>query len=328
MQNNDWLQFLSTQGFEQTEHGLHLNGEPTTETDSLVDLSNLAVASVEGEDAQAFLQGQLSNDITLLTDQHLHQLAAYCNPKGRMLALFNVLKTQNGYALIAPTAIMEKVLPRLKMFVMRSKVIIAPSNQVLLGFYSSAENSNKVAASLRSFQGEVFQHASDPRRYFLLADLQNTESLWLDTKQIYKRADSRSWQLWDIQAGIPQLFIENYEALIPQTVNLDLVGGVNFKKGCYPGQEIIARVKYRGKPKTRMITATCSSSAEVSIGMPAFIENKDSSAGNVINACKTDEGYRLNISVPVTHLREGAVYLDEGKTLEIERAAMPNEITV
>jgi len=101
-----------------------MNASP--ETPVYYDLAELSTSRVRGDDAEPFLQGQLSNDITHLSVDSPHQFSAYCSPKGRILALFHILKLEDGYALIAPRSIMEKVLPRLKMFVMRSAVEIAP----------------------------------------------------------------------------------------------------------------------------------------------------------------------------------------------------------
>lgn len=282
------------------------------------DLSNLCIVKVSGDDAQHFLQGQLSNDITHLNDAKAHQLSSYCNPKGRMLALFHVLKLETAYALIAPCAIMDKVLPRLKMFVMRAAVEIKPlENLKLIGLYAPGKSTTELATS--SAHGtHIVKHSSDEHRFFMLSHGKVEGEL----------KSSNEWNSLDICQHLPQIYIECYETLVPQSVNLDIVGGVNFQKGCYPGQEIVARIKYRGKPKTRMIGVKLRQNEQITIGAPVFIDERNNAAGQVINVARSTEDMLLSISIPVTHLLKGAVYLDEARTISLERLNCPYEITI
>ncbi len=291
----------------------------TLDNSVFYDLSDLGIASVKGDDASEFLQGQLSNDIQHLSENQPHQLSAYCNPKGRMLALFQILQLDAGYALIAHRAILDKVLPRLRMFVMRSAVEINPlDDTILLGLHATGEAKSEMLAALPARSTRIANHINDNDRFFILT----SEKFEDRFKTI------NEWNRLDIEQNLPQLYIETYEALIPQSVNLDIVGGVNFKKGCFPGQEIVARVKYRGKPKTRMIGVKTSPAKPVELGAPVFIEGRNSAAGQVVNIANNEDFTLLSISVPVTHIYEGNVYLDEAGTLLLERLACPYEVTV
>jgi folate-binding protein YgfZ len=282
------------------------------------DLSGLSIAEVSGDDAPAFLQGQLSNDITHLDEDSSHQLSAYCNPKGRMLALFHVLQFNGAYLLIAPHAVMDKVLPRLSMFVMRSAVEIKPVEGLsLLGLHAPGITDEELITIVGAGMHRA-KLQNDPERYFLLTAEKINEPL-----ETYNE-----WNRLDIEQNLPQIYIESYEALIPQSVNLEIIGGVNFKKGCFPGQEIIARVKYRGKPKTRMIGVKLSGSEPVEVGASIYVDQRDRSAGEVINVADGAEDTLLSISVPATHISQGALYLDEGKTIKLERIISPYEITL
>jgi len=285
---------------------------------SYYDLSDLSIISVKGDDAQTFLQGQLSNDIAHLNEDSPHQLSAYCNPKGRMLALFHVLEFDGDYLLIAPRAIMDKILPRLRMFVMRSAVEISPVEDLnLLGLHAPGIAGEELTA-LEAQGASIARHHSDHDRYLLLCSEKINEEL----------NTSNEWKRLDIKQNLPQIYINSYEALIPQSVNLDIVGGVNFKKGCFPGQEIIARVKYRGKPKTRMIGVQLSGTQSVDVGASIYIDERERSAGEVINVACDETNTLLSISVPVTHISEGALYLDENRTIALERLNSPYEITI
>lgn len=288
-----------------------------TESTTVYDLSSLGVARVSGKDASDFLQGQFSNDIQALNEAQPHQLAAYCNPKGRMLAIFHVLRLDHGaYALLAPHDIMDKVLPRLKMFVMRAAVDIRlDEGQTLLGVNLAGGG---LPEDLSLSIDKIFSHSLDPtRRLVLVQRMPDSELLPVD-----------DWNGLDIRQDLPQVFIQTCEAFIPQSLNLDIVGGVNFKKGCYPGQEIIARVKYRGKPKTRMIGVAIQTEKMIEIGAPIFIEGRKKSAGQVANIARDGEQTLLSITVPVTHLSEGSLYLDEALTVKLERLPCPYDISV
>ena len=282
------------------------------------DLSDLSIATVTGDDAQTFLQGQLSNDITHLSQDTPHQLSAYCNPKGRVLALFHVFRSDDTYFLAAPCAIMDKVVPRLKMFIMRSAVEIKPlENLNLLGLHAPDITAGELAA-LEDTNTYIARHCNDQHRFFVLSSENiNTELV-----------SYNEWQRLDIEQNLPQINIQSYESFIPQSINLDIVGGVNFKKGCFPGQEIIARVKYRGKPKTRMIGVTLPSTKTVEVGTSIYIEGRDRSTGEVINVASDGDNTILSISVPVTHVNEGALYLDETRAISLQRLNSPYEITV
>lgn len=266
-----------------------------------------------------FLQAQLSNDIALLNDEIPHQMSAYCNPKGRVLALFHILKLGAEYALIAPTTVLTKVLPRLKMFIIRAAVNIEQKDDMrLTGLQLLKGSFDEADALFGKVSKFIRQHSHDPKRFFII-DLEQISSASLDNNQ---------WRLIDINQHLPQIYLQLHEALIPQSLNLDIIGGVNFKKGCFPGQEIIARVKYRGKPKTRMIGVSVAQKDLIEVGAPIYIESREKSAGLIIDTAQNSGATFLSITVPVTHITNGTLYLDEAKTIELERLNCPYQITI
>jgi folate-binding protein YgfZ len=201
---------------------------------------------------------------------------------------------------------------------MRSAVEIKPlDDTILLGLHATGDAKSETLAALNARSILIANHHNDHDRFFILT----SEKIEDRFKTI------NEWNRLDIEQNLPQLYIETYEALIPQSVNLDIVGGVNFKKGCFPGQEIVARVKYRGKPKTRMIGVKSSPAKPVELGAPVFIEGRNSAAGQVVNIANNDGFTLLSISIPVTHIYEGNIYLDEARTLMLERLSCPYEIT-
>lgn len=293
---------------------------PTTMITSkahLCKLSHLAHANVYGDDAFAFLQGQLTNDLAQLTEQKPHQLSAYCNPKGRVLALFNIIKYQQGFLLIAPREVLLKTLPRLKMFVMRSSVSIEKIDNLSIHGLSNIQSFSDIRQNL---DAAVIKHSLDAHRYFLLS---TDEKISSSLKANLKKIHSSAWDKMDIQQNIPQVFTQNIETFIPQSINLDLLGAVNFKKGCFSGQEIIARVKYRGKPKTRMIGVTSSKINNIDIGASVYIENRNSAVGIVVNKSLMDTCEYLNITIPISHISSGKIYSDVNKTQSFDRISSP-----
>lgn len=188
---------------------------------------------VSGADAFDFLQAQLSNDLRLL-DQRDELLAAWCNPKGRVICILRIRRSDDGYVLILPAELAESVLQRLTLFRFRSRVEFqpAPASPPDLGIQGSAEE----------------------------------------------------WLLDNLRSGRPEVWQAQSEAFTPHMLNLDLIGAISFDKGCYPGQEIVARTHYRGATKRR--THRFEAARPVAVG--ARVSDGERDIGEVLNAIGTD----------------------------------------
>lgn len=188
---------------------------------------------VSGADAFDFLQAQLSNDLRLL-DQRDELLAAWCNPKGRVICILRIRRSDAGYVLILPAELAESVLQRLTLFRFRSRVEFqpAPASPPDLGIQGSAEE----------------------------------------------------WLLDNLRSGRPEVWQAQSEAFTPHMLNLDLIGAISFDKGCYPGQEIVARTHYRGATKRR--THRFEAARPVAVG--ARVSDGERDIGEVLNAIGTD----------------------------------------
>jgi folate-binding protein YgfZ len=226
----------------------------------LAPLTDLAVIQVSGADALAFLQGQLSNDVRALQDGY-SQLGAYCTPKGRMLALFRLVRRADAYLLLLPAEIAEAVLKRLRMFVMRSKVLVedVSDHWLVLGVGGVGAAATfgvdlPQAPDTGVWQGELgLVRLPDRReRYLALASPERLGALWPALSRGTPIEGPEGWRLLDVRAGLPQVYKETQESFVPQMANLDLINGISFTKGCYPGQEIVARMHYLGNLKRRM----------------------------------------------------------------------------
>ncbi|RFA28360.1 hypothetical protein CAI21_12335 [Alkalilimnicola ehrlichii] len=261
---------------------------------SLAPLPSQAVIRVTGADAAEFLHSQLSNDIRGLGEAETC-LAAYCNPKGRMLALFRVVRDGDDFLLLLERELMATVLPRLKMFVLRAKVTLSEETEMLaLGIARTEAPLKALFGDLPQGKGVVrdtnaylLRLPSAERLYLLLAKPAEMSRYWPSLTADAAVVGTAAWRLLMIRAGLPDVFGATQESLIPQTVNLDLLDGINFKKGCYPGQEIVARMHYLGKLKRRMYRVRVASQ-EIAAGGEVR-DAKDALVGELVLAAPSDE---------------------------------------
>ena len=229
----------------------------------ICDAGDLGLILVTGDDAEEFLQNQLSNDITHIDESHF-QLSSYSTPKGRMLAIFRVVRISNGFILITPHSLVNSLLQRLQMFVIQSKVVLADASSHFFRFAIQSDLSGIIGHSLLSHKtGEVYQDdnlislrfdnlGQQSRYLFLCLSPDQAKSLWDEFSRALTVTSFDAWRLAEIESGMPVIYPETSEEFVLQMSNLDLLDGVSFKKGCFPGQEIVARMQYLGKLKRRL----------------------------------------------------------------------------
>ena len=196
-------------------------------------LKNRSLLNVSGSDSESFLQGQLSNDISKLGKSEI-QINAYCQHQGKIIGLFWVMRYQNGFLLSFPNELLEKIKSRLEMFVIMSEVVIEDLSNHLFQI------------------GLINEKKSDV--YILNNKLSIEISDTLD-KDSDDFADIEEWNKSYFDSSIPEVYTSTSEKLVPQMLNLDINEvGVNFSKGCYPGQEVVARLHYLGSAKRRLFS--------------------------------------------------------------------------
>ena len=234
-----------------------------------INLNNtLACVTIKGIDATTFLQGQFTNDVNHLK-QHETQLSANLNNKGRVFANFWLTKENDTYILITTHSIMDKLISRLKMYVLRSKVEFEKLTTNII------------------FTDNI--QSMDNNLVILKIELPNNHYLVLTSEDIVIQ-DTSFWKLFLINHGIPQIYPETQEQLIPQHINFDELNGLNFKKGCYIGQEIVARMHYLGRSKRKMFRFL--SDYELSIGQTVFspkLNNQE--VGIIVDIVKREVNY-------------------------------------
>lgn len=226
----------------------------------LVLLNDLAVLAVTGDDAVDFLHKQLSNDVLHLEATEA-RWAAYCTAQGRMLASMVVWRpSDKELRLLLASDIAAAIAKRLSMFVLRAKVHIELLDHAVLGCVLTAD-----ADALSNMPTGPWGRMEDATGEWITAPhgAGQPARAWLISPIAQSAGSSNgAWGVADVQAGLPWIRSASQDMFIPQTLNMDLNGGIDFKKGCYPGQEIIARSHYRGTIKRRMAYGTVSWAAD------------------------------------------------------------------
>ncbi|MFI5445874.1 YgfZ/GcvT domain-containing protein [Polaromonas sp. UC242_47] len=251
----------------------------------VAELSHLGVIRVAGEEAAKFLQGQLTQDVVLLGLSEA-RLAAYCNAKGRMQASFIVFKRSHEEILmLCSRDILPPTLKRLSMFVLRAKAKLsdATADYALFGLAGSAIES--IAAGTQPTWAKAdFDAAS---LVFLYPGAGQPRALWCAPSGTPAPAGPAlaldHWQWLAVQAGIAMITQPIFEAFVPQMLNYESVGGVSFKKGCYPGQEIVARSQFRGTLKRRAYLAH--TEGQPSVGQEVFHAGDAEQPCGLVAAC-------------------------------------------
>jgi tRNA-modifying protein YgfZ len=340
--NETWQSYIHNQGAVLENGRVRHFGDAAQERRAaaegnvLADLSDLALIRARGADTQNFLNGQLSNDVRRLDAAH-SQLAAWCSPKGRMLAVLRLFQRGDDTLLQLPAALQENILKRLRMFVMRAKVTLESADAELVSIGLSGPDAEKILHAAAGF-APVGDNACETRddvtilnlpgphpRFQIIAPTASAMKLWGRLKPRTTPAGPPVWAWLDIMAGIPTVLPETSEAFVPQMANLELVGGVNFKKGCYPGQEIVARMQYLGKLKQRMYRGHVGEGVALrpgdTIHAPDF---PGQSAGTVVDAQPApDGGYDLLAVVQISSATNGVLHLHNENGFQLVLQSLP-----
>ena len=241
-----------------------------------------SVVRVSGEDRASFLHGQLSNDINHL-NENTACYATYNTPKGRVLANMIVLNRGEDLLLIMAQDLTEAIIKRLRMFVLRAKVIFEP----LPDFAVAGELDETATPSPAAEPALSFPAQADEGLYTIT--LPHSGRLKIgETGRLpeYDAAAENAWNLHEIRSGYAWISAATKETAVAQMLNQHIIGGVHFKKGCYPGQEIIARAQYRGQVKRGLAVLRGDSLEAAGVA----VQNGGEEAGQIINTALTDSG--------------------------------------
>lgn len=296
-----WQQFAEQQKLTVTHH--KLSGYPSAwnnaawENGYLTLLPDAGLALADGEDAAHFLHNQLSNDVEKLSINEVRR-AAYCTPKGRMLASLEYWRTDAGIYLMMSGSIEAAVLKRLSMFILRAKAKLHDVTSQFVVFGLGGQQAGKTLATwfpeLPAAAGMQISNAagtlircSDVRsspRYQWVCPQELAAQTWPVLSAQLQLTNTADWNLGEIEAGIAHIHLATQEKFVPQMINFELIGGVNFKKGCYPGQEIVARSQYLGKLKRRTFLASIPATG-MEAGMDVYrADDQAQPCGVIVNA--------------------------------------------
>lgn len=316
---NNWQQYFTLQG---------TNDARALTVADLADgfvapIADLALIKAGGAEAVSFLHKQLTNDVEHLGAGEA-RLAGYCSPKGRLMATFLIWRTADDLFLQLPRAIAAALQKRLQMFVMRAKVTLSDVGDTDEAPLMLGLGGHKAAAVLATWFDALpeapyakidhrlgtlirLADACGAPRYQWLMSKATAQAVWPVLTVALATGDDAAWMLSQVHAGVPQIDAITQEKFVPQMVNWELLGGVNFKKGCYPGQEIVARSQYLGKLKRRTMLVTINGAAQAGDALFSSLD-PDQPCGMVVNAAPNGAGaIDALVEIKLAAIDEGSV---------------------
>ena len=320
--SQEWTDFLARQGLSaDSETFGDLPGELAAARDGtvVVPLLNQGLIRASGEDAASFLHNLLTNDVQNLKVDEV-RFAGFCTPKGRLLASFHIWHEGADLLLALSADIQPAILKKLSMYVLRSKVKLSDPGLVLLGL--AGPNAQALA--------EEFKGVAIGGGHHLIAlPVEAATAAWPKLTASARPAGVAAWRWIEIATGQPRIVAATQEAFVPQMVNMEVaaVGGVIFTKGCYPGQEIVARTQYLGKVKRRMYRARLD--AALPPGTDVFTpEAGDQHCGTLVTVAPSpDGGYECLLVVQSSGAEAGEIHLGSASGPKVQLLTLPYAVS-
>lgn len=332
----DWQDFLR-------QHGVTINnaecimdfGNPEAEMQTaengtlLADLSQSGIIRLDGPDARTFLQGQLSTDVLALSPV-ASQLTTWNNTKGRVVAILRLWERNATFHMTLPRLLIQPVLQRLSMYVLRSKVRLSDASNALANFgvagpeapamLSACFGTVPSQANIATDENAVTLirlHGQTPR-FELLGDASKLIPLWKTLEKKGARPVSAGpWALLRILAREPVIYPETSGHFVAQMLGLEELGALDFNKGCYIGQEVIARAHYRGAVKRHLCRASCTETMAVQPGTMILAEGLDNAVGEVVEASRGAKGNIQMLAVIQDDYRSASLSLPNSQPVLI-----------
>ncbi len=307
--NQNWKQYLQTNGAQNTDAAS--DNKKADTMDIICDLSSFSVLVIAGDDddATSFIQGQFTNDVAAVNEEN-SQLSAICNNKGRMIANFRLFKHQQNYFLSLKSDLVEKSISHLQNYILRAHVAIQDVSEQLIHIGISGDHATDLLSPfIENINPEIDSisfndnyivirvaslHSNKRPRYEIFCSIEHATVLWQKVSEQAEVVNSSTWDYLNIQAGIPFIDANSSEEFVPQMANMELINGISFTKGCFTGQEIVARMHYLGKLKKRCYKIHIASDDRPNNGDKLFAENARAgqNTGSIIQAENNPEsGY-------------------------------------
>lgn len=264
--NNNWKDFLLKNGAQQDNNGLFVFNSPSDDnkaadsSDIICDLSHFSSVVIAGEDAADFIQGQFTNDVNKV-DENNSQISGFCNNKGRMIANYRLFQHQQNYFISLKSDLVETSIAHLQNYILRARVAIQDVSEQLIHIGISGQNAESLLSdfidNINTAVDSVSHNekyiairiAGTTPRYEIFCAAEHAQNLWLDVSSKAKAVSGSCWDYLNIKNGLPFIDSNTSEEFVPQMANMELINGISFEKGCYTGQEIVARTHYLGKQK-------------------------------------------------------------------------------
>lgn len=330
----------------------------SNQTSRLCSLKEWALITVTGPDATDFLQSQLTNSVkniqvtppgSVSKLQEQHRFAGYCSAKGRLMASFWITRhtVQNDagetipqYQLLISADLAAALAKRLSMFVLRSKVKVldCSSTHVVYGLITenseesvilqrlTQQNASELGVTLAELPS-VFSHGAPTCRYLITASLNHTAQIATSIPAEQEQSSKVLWDWLEIQSGIPRITQATFEQFVPQMVNMESLKGIDFQKGCYPGQEVVARSQYRGTIKRRLQLAHLQLAPEIAVGTEIFhSEDPSQPCGLVVLAAShplVANRMDLQVECKLEALQTGSVHLGSATGPQLQFSNLP-----
>lgn len=301
--------------------------------------AGLGLIRVAGDDAAAFLHTQLTNAVEDLPADAA-RLAGYCSPKGRLMASFLMWRDAEGVVLQLSADIQPAIQKRLTMFVLRAKAKLSDLSAThrVLGVAGAGAEAALRQAGLPAPQGPLavahadgvtvirLADAEGEARWQLVAAADRADALQQSLGATLAAADPAFWDWLEVGAGIPRITAPTQEQFVPQMINFELVGGVNFRKGCYPGQEVVARSQYRGTLKRRMWRVQGEGPVPAAAAEIFRPEDPEQPCGMVVNAAASPLGGWDGLAELKIDAAAGALHLGAANGPALSTRALPYEV--
>ncbi len=299
----------------------------------------LGLISVAGDDAATFLHSQLTNAVEDLTASTA-RLAGYCSPKGRLMASFLMWRDADGIVLQLSADIQPPIQKRLTMFVLRAKAKLSDLSAThgILGIAGAGAEAALQQAGLPTPQAPLATASDDNVTVIRLADADGEprwqvvapaariEALQQSLGATLAIASPAFWDWLDVASGIPRIAAATQEQFVPQMINFELIGGVNFRKGCYPGQEVVARSQYRGTLKRRMWRVRGTGDVPAAAAEIFRPEDPEQPCGMLVNAAPAPQGGWEGLAELKIDAANGALHLGAASGPAVSTGALPYEV--
>ena len=264
--NNDWKDFLLQNGAKQDDNGLFVFNEIFADNSHannstiICDLSHFSTMVIAGEDAADFMQGQFTNNVDNVNENN-SQISGFCNNKGRMIANFRLFQHQQNYFISIKSDLVERSIAHLQNYILRAQVAIQDISEQLIHIGISGEHAESLLSPfIDRLKSEIdsvshndnyiaIRAPGETPRYEIFCSFEHAKALWESVGTKARIANSAYWDHLNIKNGLPFIDSNTSEEFVPQMANMELINGLSFEKGCYTGQEIVARTHYLGKQK-------------------------------------------------------------------------------